>query len=101
MTSSVPESMPCNAPPCRTNFVCHVSGKCRAGESSPEPGLPLDFTQALPRKEKPSVYDAARALRAAGHVVYRQGKEHSVDGKITSDRHLVALASMIERQVPA
>jgi hypothetical protein len=61
MTSSVPESMPCNAPPCRTNFVCHVSGKCRAESKA----------------------------------------EHSVDGKITSDRQLVALASMIERQVPA
>lgn len=60
-----------------------------------EPSLPLDFTQPKPRKEKPSVYEAARMLRAAGHTVYRQGSSHSVDGKIASDRQVVALAEAL------
>jgi hypothetical protein len=59
------------------------------------PGLPLDFTQPKPKKEKPSVYEAARMLRKAGHVVYRQGSSHSVDGKIASDAQLVMMAEAL------
>lgn len=57
-----------------------------------EPPLPLDVQQPSPRREKPSVYEAVRILRLAGHVVRRQGSQHSFDGKIAGDRQLIALA---------
>lgn len=57
-----------------------------------QPPLPLVMATSTVRREKLTVYEAVRRLRSSGHVVYRQGRQHSFDGKIASDEQIVALA---------
>lgn len=64
-----------------------------------EPLLPLDVRQPRPagKRESDRVYAAVAFLRSVGRRVYRQGRQHRIDGAIADDGQLVRLAEGLFR----
>ena len=72
-----------------------------------QPSLPLSapprtarHRAVAPRPEREPLYQAILALRRHGHVVYRAGADHQVDGKRLSDDQLLRLSEALG-QTPA